>query len=313
MNEQDILKGIDRALKHVPTDRLDAIKVESAMRMQKHDAITKQSKNHWVSYSFLSVAAMFLVFFMSYQYYLGAIDSIIVFDTNPSIEIRTNRKDEVTAVNALNDDGVKILEQIDFIDMNIEQTIDQIVETLLAEGYIVSDSIVLVSVYNKDTNKASVQAYQVKAEIQRVSGSKQVNPITITQTMDRTNTIVDLANTYGISEGKMTFIRNIMILNPELELEGLVKMSLSELIDMSSQMKLDLNKIINQDAVDRINAIEFETDEYEDEDDDDDDDEDEDDDEADDDDFDAEDDDEADDDDFDDEDEIGRASCRERV
>ena len=235
---------------------------------------------------------------------LGAIDSIIVFDTNPSIEIRTNRKDEVTAVNALNDDGVKILEQIDFIDMNIEQTIDQIVETLLAEGYIVSDSIVLVSVYNKDTNKASVQAYQVKAEIQRVSGSKQVNPITITQTMDRTNTIVDLANTYGISEGKMTFIRNIMILNPELELEGLVKMSLSELIDMSSQMKLDLNKIINQDAVDRINAIEFETDEYEDEDDDDDDDEDEDDDEADDDDFDAEDDDEADDDDFDDEDDV---------
>ena len=50
---------------------------------------------------------------------------------------------------------------------------------------------------------------------------------------------------YKISVGKMTFIRNLIILNPNLKTEDLIDISLSELIEISQKYELDIDKIIN--------------------------------------------------------------------
>lgn len=53
----------------------------------------------------------------------------------------------------------------------------------------------------------------------------------------------------------MIFIRNLIILNPELQTEALVDLSIGELVRLSQGMGLELDKIIDSTDFDRIQTL----------------------------------------------------------
>ena len=55
------------------------------------------------------VCAFGIIGFTQYQNMNNSIDSIIDFDVNPSIELKTNKKEEIIEANALNEEGKTIL------------------------------------------------------------------------------------------------------------------------------------------------------------------------------------------------------------
>lgn len=105
----------------------------------------------------------------------------------------------------------------------------------------------MVSSLDGDGDKGSQKSAKINGIINSHLKDKNINPIILGQSIAGSDTIKEFAEKYNISIGKMTFIRNLMILNPDFELEDLVHLSLEELLELSRELGLDLNKIIDYD------------------------------------------------------------------
>lgn len=245
MKDRDILGHIKGGIDDAPIDILENIKAQKVVKMIKHDDITRQQGISFKPImSFASIAAVFLVVFFNFQQ-LRLPDSQIYLDVNPGIQITTNRRDKVINLRAVNVDANEIIEEIDYKNKALEDVTGDILESLVGKNYIDDEAIMLVSVYNKDLDKSKKQATELDHVIHNKLDNIKKNPILLTQSLDKSNTIDDYAQKYGISVGKMTFIRNMIILNPELKTEDLVNLSLTELIEISRNTGIDIEKILN--------------------------------------------------------------------
>lgn len=260
MKENEILNSLKRSIDEAPIDILDNIKSQNVVKMMKHDDITRQEKRKSIKpiMSFASIAAVFILVFFNFQQ-LRMPDSEIYLDVNPGIHITTNKRDEVINLEGVNKEAIKIIDEIDYKRRDIDDITEEILESLLNESYIKNeDEVMLLSVFNKDRDKGRAQANDLNQVIHNKLDDVSLRPIILTQALEKSNTVEDFANRYGISVGKMTFIRNMIILNPDLKTEDLVNLTLIELIELSRKRGIDLEKIIEGSDIDRIPEAEAE-------------------------------------------------------
>lgn len=310
MKDKEILDSVKRTIDQAPIDILENIKKAPRTKMLRHDEITKQKTGEKTFKKFMpyvSAAAAFVLVFFGWQYQTKMADSSIYIDVNPSIEITTNRLNKVIDIKSENQDGKLLIEEFDHKGMTIEEVAEEVLDRMIDEKYLDKDhKFLLLSVYNKNKEKAESQKLDLDKKIHEYLQNKELQPIVLSQKLDNTSTIANYAKEYGVSVSKMTFIRNLIILNPEFQTEKLVDLSIEELVRLSQDMELELDKIIDSIDFERIRAPQYETEDLppeipseENDDDDDDDDEEEDDDDDNDDDDNDDDDDE---DDYDDDD-----------
>lgn len=153
--------------------------------------------------------------FINFQVQYRTADSKIYIDINPSIEITTNRKDKVIDLVSINQDALDIIEDIDYDGKDFHIVTEEIVESLVNKSYIDDqDEIILLSVFNKDMTKSTKQSEELNNSIHEQLKKVNKEPILLTQSLDKSNTIIEYAKEYNSSVGKMTFIRNLIILNP---------------------------------------------------------------------------------------------------
>ena len=65
-----------------------------------------------------------LVCFAGWFNQYGMPDSVIALDVNPSIEIVTNKHDQILTINALNEDAKSIVKGLDFNKHDLKSTVD---------------------------------------------------------------------------------------------------------------------------------------------------------------------------------------------
>jgi hypothetical protein len=259
MKEKQILDSLQRSIDRAPIDILDKIKEEPRVKMLRHDDITRQetrkfSMKNMMSYA--SVAAVFLFVLFGWMLQVTIPDSRIYLDVNPSIEIVTNRQNKVIDLIADNLDGRRITSDLDYKGKTLYEVTDEILDRMMDESYLVKDrEYLLLSVYNKDENKAEQQKQSLDRRIHEHLQEKELQPIVLLQKLDKTSTIEKYAEEYGISISRMTFIRNLIILNPELKPETLVGLSIGELVRLSQGMELELDKIIDSTDFDKLQPI----------------------------------------------------------
>lgn len=251
MKDREILDHIKNSIDGAPIDLLDTIKSQQVVKMLKHDDITRQSK---VSFkpimSFLSAAAVFMLVFFNFQQ-LRLPDSQIYLDVNPGIQITTNKKDKVIKLEPINKDAKDIIENIEFKNQELDVVTGNILDSLVGKAYLNEDSdVMLVSVYNKDSEKSKRQVSELNDLIHSKFNDK--HPILLSQSLDSSDTVDEFAKKYGVSVGKMTFIRNMIILNPDLKTEDLVNLSLNRLIEISRNTGIDIERIIDSEDYERI-------------------------------------------------------------
>jgi hypothetical protein len=283
MNEKNILKHLSSSLEQAPIQLLETIKAKPITKQLKHDNITRQKKLiPPIGYMTAIASVVFFVVLFNIQLQFRTIDSTVYLDINPSIQIDTNRQDKVIGMTALNAKTHTLIGDYSYKGKSLNQVTTDLVDKLILTGYITkSDNMLLVSVYNDNKDKANLQKQQIKDVIINHLADDSIHPIVLTQAIDRSNTIADMAKAYGISEGKMTFIRNLMILSPELNVDNLVGLSLNQLLSLAKYMELDLSPVIDKQELDRIelpySIIDGTNDDIDDDDDDDNDDDDDDD------------------------------------
>lgn len=269
MSEQKIISSLNSTLLKAPIDILDQLKAAEVTRQPAHDAITAQIDQPVKStspisllrsraiLSYLSVAAVFIVIVsgLYYQFQVRALRTILYLDVNPSIAITLSAKEKVLALDARNDDGEAILEDLEFKDKSLEFLTLEIIHRLKSENYLQSSAdVLLVSVYSKNTQRANEEIERVDVLLKDALEKSDVDPILIMQTMQPSGTLEQLSENFGISESRLHFIGLLMRFNSNLVLEELVTMTLQELLAIAEEQKLDLSPILTPEVIENIQA-----------------------------------------------------------
>ncbi|MBC3887342.1 hypothetical protein GH810_03335 [Acetobacterium paludosum] len=178
-------------------------------------------------------------------------DSIVALDVNPSIEIVTNKHNQVLSVKALNEDAQRVINGQNFDQADLEDSVDTLVSAMISHGYLNTDrNVVLVSVKNNDTDKADDLAVSVDQVIMDSASSQNIEPTVLRQTLTEADEQTSaLADQYNVSTGKIKMIQEIASSDDSLSVDKLAAMSVTELLQVSKDKAVDLNKIIKFDNV----------------------------------------------------------------
>ena len=254
MKNNEIKKRLERGINEAPIDCLQMIQDTPIRKMEKHDDITRQEKEKTkrpllrpVALGASVMLLMIIAISGWYQFTMSP-DSRIYFDVNPGIEIVMNRREQVIDLIGTNSDGKDLTKAIDYKGENIETVQNRILEKMVEENMLAgSRQVMLVSALHDDPEESKQLAREFDQGIHQFFENQEVELVVLRQNLVFSNTLEEFSKTYNMSIGKMTFIRNLMILNPDLQLENLVDLSLEELLMISMQTGLDLNRIIETD------------------------------------------------------------------
>ena len=144
-----------------------------------------------------------------YHYEYVQVVSEVGIDVNPSLKLLLNRKDRVTEAQGLNEDGQALLADTNLKGNTVEDAVDQVMSSLVDQGYLNADgakNTVLVSVSGRNQKKAEAVKTEVSANVEKTLTEKQVNAVVYDQTIQVTDELKELAETYQVSPGKAEFV-----------------------------------------------------------------------------------------------------------
>lgn len=93
----------------------------------------------------------------------------VSLDVNPSIEYQLNAFDRVISVIAVNEDGEKIVNELNVNNDKIQKAIFKTVEKLKAEGYLTNEDYagIVIAVSNKSEEKSEKLTSEIKGELNK--------------------------------------------------------------------------------------------------------------------------------------------------
>lgn len=244
----------------VPKDTFDKIskKIVSASSEERTViSMTEKKANNKIRY-FISVAAACILLVAGVSggvYYSNnvAVESIIGIDVNPGIEIEVNKNDRVIDVNAVNEDGVKVLDSMDLKDTELKVAVNAIIGSMVSQGYVAPEnSSILVTVQNDDENKAIQLKEEIASDIDAALLANNADAAIINQTVSSSTDADQFASDNNISLGKAVFILNLVQKDSSLVAEDLAKMSISEIAVLVNESNIDISDIADYDADDSI-------------------------------------------------------------
>lgn len=140
-----------------------------------------------------------------------AVSSTVSLDVNPSIQIMVNEKEQVLDVKALNEDGETVIGDMDFKGSDIEVTMNALIGSMLRNGYLneLANSI-LISVDNSDPLKGEELQARLAEKVNELMEADGFFGAVLGQTITEDSDLRQLADQYGITQGKAQLIRQIL-------------------------------------------------------------------------------------------------------
>lgn len=168
----------------------------------------------------------------------------ISLDVNPSIEINTNAKDRVLSVNALNEDAETVIGDMDFEGADLDVAINALIGSLLRHGYLDEyKNSILVSVDNRDKDKGEAMRLKLLDEINGILKQDGIEGAVLSRISDDDDALEELAEKYGITEGKAALIQDIIAGKPGYSFEDLAKLTINELNLISESPAVELSHL----------------------------------------------------------------------
>lgn len=190
----------------------------------------KSKKGLWIGLS-TAVVAVCVCLFIGLGYFNNNIRvaSTIGIDVNPSITVTVNKKEKVLDVTANNDDARIILEGMDLAGSDINVAINALIGSMVKNGYIdeLANSI-LISVDNPNSAESEALRQKIVDELNAFINSGN-NISVVSQSITSSSDKEALANSYGISVGKLELIEKLIAKNNLYTYEDLKDLSINEL------------------------------------------------------------------------------------
>lgn len=174
------------------------------------------------------------------------IESSIAIDVNPSIELSVNRNDKVLKVEALNEDAVEILDDMDLKNVDLDIAVNAVIGSMVRHGYLDElDNAILVTVASGNKDKAALLRRDVVEDIESSLEEHKLEAVVYDQQADVTDEVKSIASEYGISYGKAYFLQELVAENnlTDEDLETFAGMTMEEIsreiADRSYNVKKD--------------------------------------------------------------------------
>ena len=262
MKKREIKKRLNQTFSNMVPDVLDNILAQCEERevMENMNLINKNKEEKEKINFFrpklvgalatVVVCAFGIIGFTQYQNMNNSVDSIIDFDVNPSIELKTNKKEEIIEANALNEEGKTILKDMDLEKVDLDVGVNAIIGSMLKNNYITeAQNSILVSVKNDDETKAKLLEERVSNEINELLKAQNINGAVLSQMYNDDDTVEKLAQENNVSEGKANLINKIINAGMKdskgnaYTFDSLSKLSINELNLLLASKNVVLDKV----------------------------------------------------------------------
>lgn len=233
--KKNIEQHLKSAFQELTPDNIEEIwnkPVEKACGNEWYlDHVPVKKKHKRINMTILSaVAACFVLCTAIYLYRNLYVESTVYLDVNPSIELQTNIKQKVVKAKAHNEDGKKILADMELDNIDVDVALNAILGSMVKQGYLSeAKHMILLSVEGKNQEKADILCEKLETELDNCLQSLIGKGKVYAQNIQSDSQIEKEAKQYGISPGKVVFIHQILEKNPQLDFGTLAKMSMSEL------------------------------------------------------------------------------------
>ena len=163
--------------------------------------------------------------------------SFVSLDINPSIELGVNVFDVVVSAEAYNDDGDKVLENLDVEGGSVEDAINEIVDSAIADGYVEEDGTSVISITTETDDGVLAEELEEAAE-EGVENALEENETEAE--IEKDNVALerrDQARELGITPGKLNLIQKLQAVNPEATIEDFKEASVKEIMAATHEAK----------------------------------------------------------------------------
>ncbi len=241
MYRKKIKKALKQAVFQLPMPSFEKISNTPVTKLLEHDFITtqeptKQKVQNSISRVIAVVCVccgLFFAFGMGWFAQNCVIDSKIMLDVNPSIEITTNHKDCVLEVKGLNEDARTLLAGKKYRGQGLSQAIESLMNLLTEDDYLTeSKNTILLSVQNKNTQHSQQLEKNISDYIRASLEQQHIIPNIIDQLIIFNQEEEDTARQYQISPGKIRYINGILAYRHDYTLEQLAVMNMEDLANL---------------------------------------------------------------------------------
>ncbi len=185
--------------------------------------------------SILIVVFVGVITFTSYKHDVNANGRVVV-DINPSIEFITNQEDVIIKVNALNDDGEVLIAHQDFIGMDVEKAVEDVINLAIELDYLDLDSAlnnpnaVKITTLHSNTKIATKLRIKIYHRLDQYLLNLGVWD-NILSHEDMEDLAIE-ADELSIGSGKLRLIKSIQTVNPSFDTDEGARMSVKGLLDI---------------------------------------------------------------------------------
>ena len=161
----------------------------------------------------------------------NTVASVVSLDVNPSVTLNVNAKEKVLSAVPVNEDGGDILAGMDLTGVQLDVAMNAIVGALLTQGYVdeLANSI-LITVEDDDAGRGARLQQELTDQADAILANTSVNGAILSQTIQNSQQLQELSDTYGITTGKAALIQTIVDNGNSLHtFEELVGLSINDL------------------------------------------------------------------------------------
>ena len=234
MRDQELEQRLRAAIEHAAPDPLD--RILSSCDAQKGVIVpmknTTGKKNRWASLAVAAVLAIMVCggFGLHGWKTTNAVAAVVSLDVNPSIQLRVNQREKVLSAEALNQDAMVILADMDLKNTDLNVAVNAIVGSLLQNGYLDSlSSAILISVEDQNPQRADRLQTELSAQVDATLQSAAAGAAVLSQIVTYDAGLETQAQRNHISVGKAALVRDVQALNGDLAFDSLAALSVEEL------------------------------------------------------------------------------------
>lgn len=172
--------------------------------------------------------------------------NILTLDINPSIEITTNRLNNVLSIEPLNQEAKDLLSNYTLRDKNLNHVVNDLTDLMILTGYITGgeDNMIMITV--KEDNADPQLLTKVNDMIAAYLENKQIQATLFNQSISYAQEEINQAKEFGISPGRMDLIQKLLTKDGGLAPEALATISLKELLVTARGLNMEPQLLFSQ-------------------------------------------------------------------
>ncbi len=238
MTDQELEQKLRTALEHAAPDDFQGVlsRISPKARTEQapipFEAAARKKKRRWAPLAAAACLAL-VVAAGGGGWYLqnNTVASVVSLDVNPSVTLNVNSKEKVLSAVPVNEDGGDILAGMDLTGVPLDVAMNAIVGALLTQGYVdeLANSI-LITVEDDDAGRGARLQQELTDQADAILANTSVNGAILSQTIQNSQQLQQLSDSYGITTGKAALIQTIVDTGNSLHtFEELVGLSINDL------------------------------------------------------------------------------------